>query len=138
LLEEFRASMVGTALGLTTRLLVIHLGEKGMHDLLSAFWRRVAPEMSAAAEAVRFAEFLRDEQPPVPLLGEILSFEIATVRAIMENTAQHVRLDCAIRLAITDLVRGRCPAQPARSRRARRQPFLGAIQACSFLSELDH
>jgi hypothetical protein len=112
LLGEFRASMVGTALGLTTRLLLIHLGEKGMRDLLSRFWLRRPPEMSAAAEAVRFGEFLLATAPAVPLLTEILSFEMAAVRAVMENKPQRVRLDCDIRLAIADLVEWRCPASP--------------------------
>lgn len=112
LLEEFRASMVGTALGLTTRLLLLHLGEVGMRGLLSSFWRRTPPEMSAAAEAVQFGEFLRVAQPGIPLLAEIVSFELAAVRAIMEQRPQHVRLDCDIRLAIADLVERRCPAQP--------------------------
>lgn len=112
LLEEFRSSMVGTALGLTTRLLLIHLGEQNLHALFSTFWRRVPPEMSAAAEAIRFAEFLQVERPAVPLLEEILSFEIAAVRAMMENAPQRVSLDCDIRLAITDLVERRAPARP--------------------------
>jgi hypothetical protein len=112
LLSEFRASMIGTALGLTTRLLLLHLGEKGTRDLLSSFWLRVPPEMSAAAEAVQFGEFLRVTHPNIPLLAEILSFEIAAVRAIMENRPQHVQLDCDIRLAIADLVERRCPARP--------------------------
>jgi uncharacterized protein (UPF0276 family) len=116
LLEEFRASMVVTALGLTTRLLLIHLGKQGMHDLLSSFWRSIPPEMSAAAEAVRFGEFLRATQPSVPLLQEILSFEVAAVRATMENRRQHVRLDCDIRLAIADLVEQRRPARPGPTR----------------------
>ncbi len=112
LLEEFRASMIGTALGLTTRLLLLHIGEKGMRQLLSRFWRRSQPEMSAAAEAIGFAEFLRTEQPSIPLLDEILSFEIGAVRAIMEQRPQHVLIGCDIRLAIAHLVEGRRPLPP--------------------------
>jgi hypothetical protein len=112
LLGEFRASMVGTALGLTTRLLLIHLGEKGMRDVLSCFWHRVPPEMSAGAEAIRFGEFLLAVGSAVPLLTEILSFEMAAVWAVMKNESQRVRLDCDIRLAIADLVEWRCPARP--------------------------
>src|SRR5262249_7262944 len=51
LLGEFRASMVGTAFGLTTRLLLLNLGKQGMRDLLAEFWLTRPPEMSAAAEA---------------------------------------------------------------------------------------
>lgn len=112
LLEEFRASMVGTALGLTTRLLLIHLGASGMRDLLASFWRHSAPEMSASAEALRFGEWLRGEKRDVPLLDEILSFEMAAVRAIVEGCAQRVRIECDIRLAIMELVAGRKPAHP--------------------------
>jgi hypothetical protein len=104
--------MVGTALGLTTRLLLIHLGEKGMRDVLSCFWHRVPPEMSAGAEAIRFGEFLLAVGSAVPLLTEILSFEMAAVWAVMKNESQRVRLDCDIRLAIADLVEWRCPARP--------------------------
>jgi len=112
LLEEFRSSMLGTALGLTTRLLLFHLGDKGMHDLLSMFWQQFPPEMSAAAEAIRFGQFLSAKQPAVPLLEEILSFEMGALRAMMENSAQRVFIDCDIRLAVTDLLEGRCPARP--------------------------
>jgi len=112
LLGEFRASMTGTALGLTTRLLLLHLGPAGLRELLSAFWLRVPPEMSAAAESLRFGEFLRSERPLVPLLPEILSFEAAALRAMTEERAQHVRLDCDIRLAVAALVEGRRPAHP--------------------------
>ncbi len=112
LLGEFRASMIGTALGLTTRLLLVHLGEKGMRHLLSGFWLSTPPEMSAAAEALRFGAFLLGARPAVPLLEEILSFEMAAVSAVMKNESQRVRLDCDIRLAITDLVEWRRPARP--------------------------
>jgi uncharacterized protein (UPF0276 family) len=112
LLEEFRASMLGTALGLTTRLLLLHLGEEGTRALFSSFWRRVPPEMSAAAEALRFAEFVCEDPPAVALLVEILSFETAAVRALMEHVPQRVHLDCDIRMAIQDLVERRIPARP--------------------------
>ena len=108
--------MIGTALGLTTRLLLVHLGEKGMRHLLSSFWHSAPPEMSAAAEALRFGAFLLAARPAVPLLEEILSFEMAAVSAVMKNEAQHVRLDCDIRLAITDLVEWRRPARPGPTR----------------------
>jgi uncharacterized protein len=112
LLEEFRASMVGTALGLTTRLLLLHLGKEGFDRLLAAFWRRSPPDMSASAEALGFGDFLRAERLDIPLLHEILSFELGVVRAIVEERPQHVRVDCDIRLAISDLVERRVPARP--------------------------
>jgi uncharacterized protein (UPF0276 family) len=116
LLGEFRASMVGTALGLTTRLLLIELGAAGMRELLSAFWLAVPPEMSAAAESIRFAEFLRARMPDVPLLPEILAFETAALRAVMQEAPQQVSLDCDIRLAIAALVDGKRPAHPGPTR----------------------
>lgn len=116
LLGEFRASMAGTALGLTTRLLLIDLGPAGMRELLSAFWLEAPPEMSAAAESLRFAEFLRAQLPDVPLLPEILAFETAAVRAVMEEAPQHVSLECDIRLAIAALVEGRRPTHPGPTR----------------------
>jgi uncharacterized protein len=112
LLEEFRASMVGTALGLTTRLLLLHLGKEGFDRLLAAFWRRRPPDMSASAEALGFGAFLCAERLDIPLLHEILSFEIGVVRAIVEERPQRVRVDCDIRLAISDLVARRIPARP--------------------------
>jgi uncharacterized protein len=116
LLGEFRASMAGTALALTTRLLLIDRGPSGMSELLSAFWLEAPPEMSAAAESLRFADFLRAKMPDVPLLPEILAFETAALRAMMEEAPQHVSLDCDIRLAIASLVEGRRPAHPGPTR----------------------
>jgi len=112
LLAEFRASMLGTALGLTTRLLLLELGEEGTRDLFARFWRHSAPEMSAGAEALRFADYIQTNPPPVPLLTEMLAFETAAVRALMEQTPQRVRIDCDIRMAIQALVERRIPARP--------------------------
>ena len=112
LLGEFRASMVGTAFGLTTRLLLLHLGKQGMRDLLAEFWLTLPPEMSAAAEAVQFGKFLLARGPSIPLLKEIASFEIAAAYSVMTNEPQTVEIDCDIRLAIDALVDGRRPEPP--------------------------
>jgi uncharacterized protein (UPF0276 family) len=112
LLGEFRASMVGTAFGLTTRLLLLHLGKQGMRDLLSKFWLTAPPEMSAAAEAVQFGKFLLAAELSMPLLKEITSFEMAAAYAVMTNEPQTVEIDCDIRLAIDALVDGRRPEPP--------------------------
>ncbi len=112
LLEEFRASMVGTSLSLSTRLLLIHLGKEGMRALLAEFWRGNPPELSAATEALRFGSFLRADLPRVPLLEEILSFEMAAIRAVVEGCPQRVPISCDIRLAIRELVAGRRPEHP--------------------------
>jgi uncharacterized protein (UPF0276 family) len=112
LLGEFRASMVGTAFGLTTRLLLLHLGKQGMRDVLAKFWLTTPPEMSAAAEAVQFGKFLLAMEPAIPLLKEITSFEMAAAYAVMTNEPQTVEIDCDIRLAIDALVDGRRPEPP--------------------------
>ena len=113
LLGEFRASMVGTAFGLTTRLLLLHLGKQGMRDLLAEFWLTLPPEMSAAAEAVQFGKFLLARGTAIPLLKEMTSFEMAAAYAVMTNESQTVEIDCDIRLAIDALVDGRRPEPPA-------------------------
>jgi len=112
LLGEFRASMVGTAFGLTTRLLLLYLGKQGMRDLLAKFWLTTPPEMSAAAEAVQFGKFLLAMGPSIPLLKEMTSFEMAAACSVMTNEPQTVEIDCDIRLAIDALVDGRRPEPP--------------------------
>ena len=68
--------------------------------------------MSAGAEALRFADYVQTNPPAVPLLTEILAFETAAVRALMEQTPQRVCIDCDIRMAIQALVERRIPARP--------------------------
>jgi hypothetical protein len=93
-------------------LLLLHLGKQGLRDLLSDFWLTTPPEMSAAAEAVQFGNFLLTAGPSLPLLKEIVSFEMAAAKTVMTNEPQSVEIDCDIRLAIDALVDGRVPEHP--------------------------
>jgi uncharacterized protein len=110
LLEEFRSAMLATSLGLTMRLLMLNLDDRGLRELFASFWREAPPEMSAAAEALQFGDFLLTAGLDIPLLEEIVSFEMAAVRSVMTNEPQRVRVECDIRLAIDALVDGRRPA----------------------------
>ena len=139
LLGEFRASMVGTAFGLTTRLLLLYLGKQGMRDLLAKFWLTAPPEMSAAAEAVQFENFLLARGPSIPLLKEMTSFEMAAAYSVMTNESQTVEIDCDIRLAIDALVDGRRPSPPARHRSGSssiRRPVAASCPTMPSLSKL--
>ncbi len=88
LAEEFRAGMVADALKLTSRLLLLHLGEEGFREILSDFWKESSPELFESAEAMAFASHLKTLSLPIPHLEEVAGFEIAAIRSLIERRNQ--------------------------------------------------
>lgn len=91
LLGEFRASMVVTALPLTSRLLMKTLGVDGFTALLRAHWRACPPEKFTSTEADRFAESLRGLESPSPYFEEVLAYERAVLAALTRRESRVVR-----------------------------------------------
>lgn len=89
--EEFRAGMVADALKLTSRLLLLELGESGFREILSRFWSSVPPELFESSEAESFAAYLKWEAPGIPHLEEVLDFELAVIRTLIAGENQVTR-----------------------------------------------
>jgi hypothetical protein len=110
LIHEFRGSMLVNTLTLTCRLLMLCLGTEAFDRLLDAFFRKHPPPLFASIEAATFADYLREEvQQPVQHLTEILAFESAVLRAILDGERPVVAFDRDPVLLLRALSEGRLP-----------------------------
>ena len=131
LVGSVRAGKIATALRLTTRLLLLTLGENGVQDLFDEFWRTVPSELTASEEGRRFASFLQRDRPSgVPFLAEVLTFEVAALQALIDGEAQVVRFGCDVSLVVTALRDGRLPTTvPRGDYEVTIPPPAGAVEA---------
>jgi uncharacterized protein (UPF0276 family) len=83
---EFRAGMVVQALQLTSRLLLLTLGDAGFRALLEAFWREAPPRVFKAPEGEAFASFIEERKPNVPYITDVLAFERAVMASLINGT----------------------------------------------------
>lgn len=90
LVWDFRAGILTDTLKLTCRLLLLHEGEEFTRDVLNEFFKDSPPELFGSAEAQAFATYLENRDYDIPYLREVLSFERAAIRAMIENEAQVV------------------------------------------------
>ena len=109
LVSTMRGGMAVSALTLTCRLLMLRLGFEAFDALLDAFWRTVPPEPFASDEAANLGEFLRAQAPAIPHLLEVLSFELAANRMLIEGAAPPVAFTCDPLPLLTALGEGRLP-----------------------------
>lgn len=92
LLVDFRGSMLTRGLSRTMRLLLLSMARDQLDALLHTFWTRTPPELSSAAEALRFGRFVLDLEMPIPLLDGVVRYDLAVLRAITEDRDQIVEL----------------------------------------------
>lgn len=94
LVQSVRAGMLVEALRLTYRYLVLSLGEDTVKRILSDFWATVPPETFTSDEANSFAAYVAEQDLNLPHLDEVLGFEIATQRVIMEQVPVTIPFTC--------------------------------------------
>lgn len=110
LVGSVRAGKVATSLKLTTRLLLLALGEDALQVVFEDFWRRVPSELTASEEGRRFAAHLAAHPPEgVAYLDEVLAFELAATRVLVGLRPEVLRLDCDLVSVIAALREGRLP-----------------------------
>jgi hypothetical protein len=110
LMHEFRGSMLVNTLKLTCRLLMLSLGAAAFDRLLDAFFRKHPPALFASLEAAAFADYLRQElQSPVQYLTEVLAFESAVLRSILDGERPVVAFDYDPVPLLRALSEGRLP-----------------------------
>lgn len=112
LLGDFRGSMIATTLRLTTRLLLLTMGEPRFRKLLEAFWSAEPPRMFASSEAEAFAEFLSGRNLEIPLLPDVLAYERATVDVLIAGQARTVMFTHEPMTVLRPLAEGRLPDAP--------------------------
>ena len=114
LVSEFRAGTIVGTLQLTSRLLLLSIGEQGFRALLADFWRERPPELFAATEAENCAAFLEALRPQVPYLEDVLAFERAVLHARANGEASTVRFAHDPSELVEALTAGQLPRSPRR------------------------
>jgi len=64
---------------------MLERGTAYLEQLLAAFWKMHPPHRFALEEAEAFAAFLRDHQPYVPFLPEVLEYDRAVIAVALEG-----------------------------------------------------
>ena len=91
LIREFRGSVLFRTLKFTCRLLLLHLGDEKFIGLLHRYWKESAPQLFGSEEAFHFGEFLRCESWDIHGLDQVLDFELATIRTLLDGETRVVR-----------------------------------------------
>jgi uncharacterized protein (UPF0276 family) len=111
LVANFRSGMIVAALRLTSRLLML-TGERLMPFLLEGFFATSPPQLFASAEAEAFAAYVRARELPIPHLDEVLAYECASLRVLLNNVPEQVPFAHEPYSVLLPLVEGRLPDAP--------------------------
>jgi uncharacterized protein len=109
LVEAVRAGMIVDSLMLTSRYIMLTLGEPAFRHLLEAFWRSARPESFASEECLNFGSFLRGLALDVPHLYDVLMFELARQEVVMDGLDRVLKLRCDPRPLLAALAHGHLP-----------------------------
>ena len=90
MVEKFRGSMVVRTLRLSARLIMLERGPAYLEQLLAEFWKTHPPQPFALDEASAFASFLRERNPYVPFLPEVLAYDCAVLAVAMDGEERRV------------------------------------------------
>lgn len=116
LVWNFRSGVLVETLGLTCRLLLLHGGDPLVRDLFDGFFSSAPPQLFASVEAEAFGAYLERRRPEVPFLEEVLGFERASIRAVLEGRPQLVPFRFDPASLLEPLARGRFPEAPTPGR----------------------
>lgn len=115
LIGAARAGTIADTLTLTTRLLLLTIGEQGLRDVFDDFWTSAPSERMASDEAQRFAAHVTGGAlgATVGHLYDVLAFELAAHQAVITGEPQHLTLQCDPQPLLSALREGRLPPQVA-------------------------
>lgn len=109
LVFSFRASMLVQALPLTLRLLMANLGPQPVRLILQDAFAHEAPRLYAALEAEAFADHLQRRCFAVPHLHEVLRYEVALARTLVDGQRRVVPFEVEPMPLLRALAEGRLP-----------------------------
>lgn len=115
LIQEFRASMLVSAIRLTCRLMMLALGPDVFRIILADFWSKTPPHQFAMTEAEAFAEYLIAIDLQLPQLLKVLEFERAVIATLTDKKVRIVKFDTDPLPMLRALAEGRLtdiPSQP--------------------------
>lgn len=94
LVSTMRGGTAVNALKLSSRLLMQTMGKANFRKLLEEFWQTTPPEMFATEEAKNLANYLKLSDLNIPYLDDVLNFELAGYRVLIEGSPQTVKFSC--------------------------------------------
>lgn len=109
MVEAARAGNLVTSLKLSVRLLLLAEGEHGTRAIMQGFWDSAPPEPFAGDEGLAFAAYLLSHPPRLPYLEDVLSFELALLRASISGESTTVRFGADPAELLGALAEGRMP-----------------------------
>jgi uncharacterized protein len=111
LIGAVRAGKVAAALTLTTRLLLLTIGEGRLQALFEDFWAAVPSEQMTSDEARNFAAYIVSSLgSEVQYLRDVANFEVAAHRAVILGESQRVEFSVDPAPLLDALRQGRLPA----------------------------
>ena len=118
LIAGVRAGKVASTLTLSTRLLLLSLGEGGTQRLFEEFWAAEPTHAAASDEAVSFANFVTSHPISTRIDGlvDVMQFELAAHQAVLTGSPQQVVLSSDPETLLTSLREGRLPSIAQRGR----------------------
>jgi len=112
LIWDFRAGDIAAVFPLTTRLLLLYLGEAKTRELLSEFFGAIPPQLFPSDEVMGFAEYLVTQSLEVPFLSQVVAYERAVVRSQVYDERETVRFPADPNEVLSAIARGRMPELP--------------------------
>lgn len=111
LIHAVRAGKIADTLTLTTRLLLLTLGEDAFRGVLEEFWEAVPSEQLAAHEARNFGNYLRSTATAdqVAHLREVVTFELAVHDVLITNEPTTVGFSVDPEILLSHLRNGALP-----------------------------
>ncbi|MEP6748199.1 MAG: DUF692 family multinuclear iron-containing protein [Bacteroidota bacterium] len=109
LIFNFRASMVVTALKLSTRLLRLSLGTNLFTEHLKGFFAQSNPGVFAFAVAEKYAVYLEDAALEMPYLYELVAYEMAALNTLIDSEARSVKFSYNPFPVFRSLINGQLP-----------------------------
>lgn len=116
LVREFRASMIERNLKFTLRFLTLTFTEERLRAMLHDYWRSVPPQLFASIEASLFARYLERTCGELPLLREIIGFDMAATATLIDRKTRRVSFPVDPIVVLRALAEQRLPAAPPEGR----------------------
>lgn len=111
LIGAVRSGKVADTLTLTTRLLLLTLGQQRLQEVFEEFWDSVASEPMASDEAISFAKHITASSvgTTVPYLSHVVDFELAAHQAVITGEPQSIAFCIDPKPLISALRAGQLP-----------------------------
>lgn len=109
LIDKVRAGTFASNLKLTSRFLLLTIGEQALLAILNDYYRSSPPSLFPLDEVSRIGSFLKRRCSGIPHLDELIDTEIASQRTVVDGRPRSVRYSCDPLPFLTALGAGRLP-----------------------------